>query len=71
MEIWALVINHWNSKNIIKVWAHSTYFSAFNARCQSHFTDIYFWVYNYIVGAKVDWDFRITDLVKNPDGTDF
>ena len=21
-------------------------------------------------GAKVDWDFRISDLVKNPDGTD-
>ena len=26
----------------------------------------------YIVcmGAKVDWDFRISDLAKNPDGTD-
>ena len=22
------------------------------------------------LGAKVDWDFRISDLVKNPDGTD-
>ena len=22
-------------------------------------------------GAKVDWDFWISDLVKNPDGTDF
>ena len=22
------------------------------------------------VGAKGDWDFRISDLVKNPDGTD-
>ena len=22
------------------------------------------------MGAKVDWDFWITDLVKNPDGTD-
>ena len=22
------------------------------------------------MGAKVDWDFRISDLVKNPDGTD-
>ena len=22
------------------------------------------------VGAKVDWDFRISDLVKNPDETD-
>ena len=21
-------------------------------------------------GAKIDWDFRISDLVKNPDGTD-
>ena len=21
-------------------------------------------------GAKSDWDFRISDLVKNPDGTD-
>ena len=21
------------------------------------------------MGAKVDWDFRISDLVKNPDGT--
>ena len=21
-------------------------------------------------GAKGDWDFRISDLVKNPDGTD-
>ena len=24
----------------------------------------------YIKGAKVDWDFQISDLVKNPDGTD-
>ena len=24
----------------------------------------------YIKGAKSDWDFRISDLVKNPDGTD-
>ena len=25
----------------------------------------------YIIkGAKGDWDFRISDLVKNPDGTD-
>ena len=23
-----------------------------------------------IMGAKGDWDFRISDLVKNPDGTD-
>ena len=23
-----------------------------------------------MVGAKGDWDFRISDLVKNPDGTD-
>ena len=23
-----------------------------------------------IEGAKVDWDFQISDLVKNPDGTD-
>ena len=23
------------------------------------------------MGEKVDWDFRISDLVKNPDGTDF
>ena len=23
-----------------------------------------------LAGAKVDWDFRISDLVKNPDGTD-
>ena len=23
-----------------------------------------------IIGAKGDWDFRISDLVKNPDGTD-
>ena len=22
------------------------------------------------IGAKSDWDFRISDLVKNPDGTD-
>ena len=22
------------------------------------------------LGAKVEWDFRISDLVKNPDGTD-
>ena len=22
------------------------------------------------MGAKGDWDFRISDLVKNPDGTD-
>ena len=22
------------------------------------------------LGAKDDWDFRISDLVKNPDGTD-
>ena len=22
------------------------------------------------MGAKVDWDFQISDLVKNPDGTD-
>ena len=31
------------------------------------------WCYKlYIVrkGAKGDWDFRISDLVKNPDGTD-
>ena len=26
--------------------------------------------YKVQVGAKGDWDFRITDLVKNPDGTD-
>ena len=26
--------------------------------------------YVYIMGAKRDWDFRISDLVKNPDGTD-
>ena len=25
---------------------------------------------NMKVGAKGDWDFRISDLVKNPDGTD-
>ena len=30
---------------------------------------IYFIIYN-IMGAKVDWDFWISDLVKNPDGTD-
>ena len=24
----------------------------------------------FITGAKGDWDFRISDLVKNPDGTD-
>ena len=23
-----------------------------------------------VLGAKGDWDFRISDLVKNPDGTD-
>ena len=23
-----------------------------------------------VIGAKVDWGFRISDLVKNPDGTD-
>ena len=23
-----------------------------------------------VYGAKGDWDFRISDLVKNPDGTD-
>ena len=23
-----------------------------------------------IMGTKGDWDFRISDLVKNPDGTD-
>ena len=22
------------------------------------------------MGTKVDWDFRISDLVKNPEGTD-
>ena len=22
------------------------------------------------MGAKGDWDFRISDLIKNPDGTD-
>ena len=28
-------------------------------------------LYNTIpVGAMGDWDFRISDLVKNPDGTD-
>ena len=25
---------------------------------------------NIKLGAKGDWDFRISDLVKNPDGTD-
>ena len=24
----------------------------------------------YYIGAKGDWDFQISDLVKNPDGTD-
>ena len=24
----------------------------------------------YFVGAKGDWDFWISDLIKNPDGTD-
>ena len=23
-----------------------------------------------IIGAKDDWDFRISDMVRNPDGTD-
>ena len=30
---------------------------------------IYIYIYTY-VGAKGDWDFRISDLVKNLDGTD-
>ena len=28
------------------------------------------YIYYITVGAKDDWDFRISDLVKNPDGTD-
>ena len=32
---------------------------------------IIYWGYVLLyVGAKGDWDFRISDLVKNPDGTD-
>ena len=30
----------------------------------------YIIVLYYIMGAKGDWDFRIYDLVKNPDATD-
>ena len=26
--------------------------------------------YFYLLGVKGDWDLRISDLVKNPDGTD-
>ena len=29
-----------------------------------------FIAHNMGTGAKGDWDFRISDLVKNPDGTD-
>ena len=28
-------------------------------------------VYTFLMGAKGDWHFQISDLVKNPDGTDF
>ena len=32
---------------------------------------VYFLLYITIMsGEKGDWDFRISDLVKNPDGTD-
>ena len=31
---------------------------------------LYLLYYIINLGAKVDWDFRISDLVKNPDGTD-
>ena len=31
---------------------------------------MYFIVIIVMKGAKGDWDFRISDLVKNPDGTD-
>ena len=27
-------------------------------------------IYSLYLGAKGDWDFRISDLVKNPDGND-
>ena len=27
-------------------------------------------VYMHFMGANGDWDFQISDLVKNPDGTD-
>ena len=30
---------------------------------------IYIYIYINLRGAKGDWDFRISDLVKNPDGT--
>ena len=31
----------------------------------------FLYVYNILnSGAKDDWDFQISDLVKNPDGTD-
>ena len=31
---------------------------------------VYFSTFLLMSGAKGDWDFRISDLVKNPDGTD-
>ena len=38
-----------------------------------HFTvdvPVYVYIYIYIYMAKGDWDFRISALVKNPEGTD-
>ena len=35
-------------------------------------TDLFIYILLYITsrGVKGDWDFQISDLVKNPDGTD-
>ena len=43
-------------------------FSSFNAWYPS--TIIIIIIIIIIMGAKGDWDFRISDLIKNPDGTD-
>ena len=50
-----------NEKIIKEVWKYKSYYKYI----------ILYTVYIYLyIGVKDDWDFRISDMVKNPDGTD-